>query len=162
MQNKEEQFEAKTKAKQIPGEHYFLIILLIINLAFCVESFKIKGILQKSYNEGGFLPQIITVASITMIIILSINHIEGNNLKIKIFDLIPFLFCREVVFLLIMVLVYVLMLNILHFKITTCLFLFATMFFLDKQKPLHKLAISLCTTCLIVVIFANVFQVLLP
>ncbi|WP_422443930.1 tripartite tricarboxylate transporter TctB family protein [Thermoanaerobacterium sp. DL9XJH110] len=161
MEEKNEQFELQ-RTKKNPGELYFLLLLFIINGAFFIESLKLKGIMQGLYNESGFIPQIISAVSIIMISILIIHYIRGNDTEKKPFEALRYLFSRDVIILLVLVILYAFVLEILHFKLATFLFLYISMLMFDRNKPVQKFIISLGTLVSIVVIFAYLFQVILP
>jgi hypothetical protein len=82
-----DQCTSEIKARHNPGEIYFTLILLLINVAFLMESFKMEGIFQRSYNKGGFLPQTISIISITILFFNSISLIfKGLNILGKLLN----------------------------------------------------------------------------
>ena len=80
----------------------------------------------------------------------------------KITEVIKSLFCREVIIIIVMVTLYALLLEKLHFAPTTMLFLFFSMVLLERKKPVNKFIISAGTLASIILIFEYIFQVILP
>lgn len=147
--------------KEKPGELYFIFFLFLLTGAFLLESFKLKGVLQGSFNGPGAIPQIMSLTILFMLFLVCIqyvrNHKEAAPVKV-----VRYLFSAEVITLLVLVTLYALFLELLHFEITTLLFLWAGMFLLERRNPLKKLIISVCTLGLIILIFAYVFRVIMP
>lgn len=151
-----------TKTEYGPGEMYFTLILLLINIAFLVESSKMEGILQKSYNKGGFLPQIISITSIIMIVIIGLRGFKDESKAVKLIEVFRYVFSRDVLIMLTMVIVYALVLKHLRYKLSTFLFLFLSMISIDRYKPFYKIITSFCIMAASVFIFSTIFKVLLP
>lgn len=159
MQEKQQMEKQQSK----PGELLFIIILFAIIGAFFIESARLKGLFQGSFNGPGTIPQLIVIAMIIMICMHGLMIYKSNRLSGKeAVKILPYLFSKNVLTLLILVTLYAFLLEILHFEITTFLFLFILMYFFDKTKPLQKLLVSLGTLGFIIAIFAYLFEVVLP
>ncbi len=152
----------KQHAQQKPGEIFFLFILFAIVVAFFVESAKLKGMLQGSFNGPGTIPQLIVFAMIIMICVQGLMIFKNNPRGGETVEILRYLFSSKVIVLLILVTLYAFLLEILHFEITTFLFLFILMYSFDTRKPLQKLIISLGTVGFIIVVFGYLFEVVLP
>lgn len=151
----------ETNKTEKPGELYFIIFLFLLTGAFLFESFKLKGIMQGSSNGPGAIPQLMSLTILFMLCLVCIqyvrNHKEAAPVKV-----LRYLFSTEVITLLVLVTLYAFLLELLHFEITTLLFLWAGMFLLERRNPFKKLIISVCTLGSIILIFAYVFKVILP
>jgi hypothetical protein len=148
--------------QQKPGELFFLIILFAIVGAFFVEAAKLKGLFQGTFNGPGTIPQLIVVVMTIMICLHGYGIYKKSSFSSEPLKIIQYLFSINVIALLIMVVLYAFLLEILHFKLTTFFFLFLLMYFFDRKRPLQKLAVSLGTLGFIIVIFAFLFEVVLP
>jgi hypothetical protein len=157
-----DQCTSEIKARHNPGEIYFTLILLLINVAFLMESFKMEGIFQRSYNKGGFLPQTISIISIIMIVTIGIRCFKDGSKAVKFIEVFRYIFSRDVLIMITMVIVYALVLKHLRYKLSTFLFLFLSMISIDRYKLFNKIIISFCIMAASVLIFATVFKVLLP
>lgn len=160
MQEKEQ--PKKQHAQQKPGELFFLIILFAIVGAFLVEAVKLKGVVQNSFNGPGTIPQLIAFSMIIMIVAQGLMILKKDFRRAEAGGILQYLFAKNVIALLIMVGLYAFMLEILHFEITTLVFLFVLMYFFDKSRPLQKLIVSLGTVGFIIMVFGYLFEVVLP
>lgn len=145
-----------------PGEYIIIGVLFFITGALFVEAAKLPGLFGGAANGSGALPQIMTGTVLLLIVLVTINLIKSSYKQGKIKETISYLFSRDVVILLVAVICYAFLLETLHFKITTLLFLWSCMFFFDRKRPLHKLIIAIGTLIITVFIFSTIFNVLLP
>jgi hypothetical protein len=137
-------------------------LLFLITLVLFIESRKLSGIFTGLTNPGS-LPQIFILALFFLIIFelfktLFREKFAESGLK-KAFG---YLISRDVVSLFMMVVVYVILLPFAHFIVTSFIFLFCTMYLLDRQKPIQKILISVGVIAAIQLIFHSLMQVVLP
>lgn len=150
------------KTNQRPGELFFIIILFAIFGAFLIEAVKLTGLIQGASKGPGTIPQLVVFLVLILICIQGFFQIRNYSNKEKLDEILGYLFSKEVVLILLMVVLYAFLLEKLHFEITTLLFLFTAMYFIDRRKPLQKLLVSLGAIGFIVVVFAYLFKVVLP
>jgi len=145
-----------------PGEYLILIFILIAGIAFFSEAINLKGIIQGETSGMGAFPQIITSIIISLTLLEIIKLYRSNYKQGKFSDLIAYVFSKEVVVLIVLVISYALFLQKLGFTIATFLFLFITMLVFDRSQVLKKLIITLLVLFVVTVIFKEIFNVLLP
>jgi hypothetical protein len=145
-----------------PGEYWIVGILILIVGALFVEAAKLPGIFQGFSNNRGSMPQIMTGTVLLLILLVMIGMVRRGYKQGTFREGLAYVFSPEVAILLVAVGAYALLVEWLHFKITTLLFLWGCMFFFDRKRPLHKLLVSAGTLVVLVVIFSTVFNVLLP
>lgn len=148
--------------KQKTGELYFLMILFLLFSVFFIDALKYEGVIEGRINGSGIVPQFISVVVLIMILMLFIKTLKNNDKKIKIAEILKFLFCREVIIIIMMIILYAVLIEKLHFVPTTMFFLFFTMLFLDKTRIGNKFVVSTCTIASIFVIFRYIFNIILP
>ena len=127
-----------------------------------MQSLKVKGIFQGSLSGPGSIPQIITIITLAMVIKLIFNLLKKGNRFGNVRGIVDYLFCKNNIILLISVTIYALILEKLHFKISTFIFLFVTMYLLDKKSSIKKFVISAATLIVLELIFSGIFKVILP
>ena len=149
----------KQHVQQKPGELFFLIILFAIVGAFLVEAVKLKGVVQNSFNGPGTIPQLIAFSMIMMIMAQGSMILKRGPRGTEAGGILQYIFSKNVIALLIMVGLYAFLLEILHFEVTTLVFLFVLMYFFDKRRPLQKLLVSLGTVGFIILVFGYLFEV---
>ncbi|KAF0195022.1 MAG: hypothetical protein FD169_1577 [Bacillota bacterium] len=152
---------SKDNSADKPGEIYFALFLLIITLAFLVEAFKLPGLQDGSVSAPGVVPQIMTMAVLLMISIVGAALLRKGK-RPAVIAVLRFLFSTEVVGLLIFITMYGFILELLGFEISSLLFLWVTMYFLDRVQPVKKLIISAGAVGAIVLVFGYAFRVVLP
>lgn len=145
-----------------PGEYWIVGILLLIVGALFVEAARLPGIFQGFSHGTGTLPQIMTSTVLFLILLVVIGMVRRGYRQGTFREAVAYIFSPEVVILLIAVGAYALLVEWLHFNITTLIFLWGCMFAFDRKRPLHKLLVSAGTLVVLVVIFSTVFNVLLP
>ncbi len=158
-----EQKEALCQVKNSgkPGELLFVIFLFAITAAFLYEAMKLPGLQKGLANAPGAIPQLITVTVLVLICLVAAPLLRQGR-KQAAAGAIGFLFSKEVVVLLILVLGYAFILELLHFELTTLIFLWTGMYFLERKNPFKKLIISVGTVGVIILIFFYAFRVVLP
>jgi hypothetical protein len=156
----EEEQAKERKVIEKPGELFFIIILILIVAALLTESIKLKGIVQGTANGPGVMPQIISFMLLLLLVLICFQLIKKKELKVM--EVLQYLFSAEVIILLGLVVLFALLLERLHFELTALLFLWASMFLLERRDALKKLVISLFILGTIVLIFAYGFKVILP
>lgn len=144
-----------------PGELYFIISLFMLAGAFLIESLKLKGIIQGSSNGPGVIPQIMSLSILFMLCLVCIQYVRNHKESAPI-KVVRYLFSTEVITLLVLVTLYALLLELLHFEITSLLFLWVGMFLLERRNLLKKLIISVCTLGFLLLVFNYIFKVVLP
>lgn len=162
VEKQAESQETETVPKHHPGEIWLLGLMFLITLALFVDSLKLGGIFTGLTNPNS-LPQLFLLAMFFLIVmvacgILFRDHFRERSLK----EALSHLISRDVVVLLVMVLVYVAVLPFAHFTVTSLIFLFGTMYLLDRKKPLVKVVISVGVVAAILIIFHYLMQVVLP
>ncbi|MDP3058088.1 MAG: tripartite tricarboxylate transporter TctB family protein [bacterium] len=157
----EEEQSPKDDHASKPGEIYFVVFLLVVVAAFMVEAFKLPGLQNGLVSASGVIPQIVTTAVFFMLIIVAISLLHREK-RPEIKAVMRFLFSAEVVVLLTLITLYAFLLEILRFQATSLLFLWITMYFLERKQPVKKLIIAAGTVAVIVLIFGYAFRVILP
>jgi hypothetical protein len=159
-----EQAEAETVIeKQIPkGELKLLVLMLIMGLAWLYESIKVEGVFQGISNGPGSIAQLVATALVLMVAahaytLVKNGHQDGNWQELK-----RYLFDRQVIILIVMIILYGLLVETLHFVPTSILFLSITMYLLDRTKPVKKILVSSTFVGVLYLIFNTAFQVVLP
>ncbi|MCI1964944.1 MAG: tripartite tricarboxylate transporter TctB family protein [Oscillospiraceae bacterium] len=154
--------EDQNTVKRAPGEVWFLGLLFLITLVLFIESRKLKGIFTGFTNPGS-LPQIFILVLFLLIILeLFKTLFREKFVESRLKKALGYLISRDVVSLLIMVVAYVILLPFAHFIVTSSLFLFGTMYLLDRQKPIQKILVSAGVIAAIQLIFHSLMQVVLP
>jgi hypothetical protein len=149
--------------KQVPkGELKLLVILMIMGLAWLFESLKIDGVFQGVSNGPGSIIQLVALALVIMVgshayILLKKGHKDGGWQELKVY-----LFDKQVVILIVMILLYGLLVEFLTFVPTSILFLSITMYLLDRKDLVKKCLISSAFVGTLYLIFSLGFQVVLP
>lgn len=162
MKNVADQTDKQNAPKHAAGEIWFLGLVFLMTLALFLDSLKLKGIFTGFTNPSS-LPQIFLLVLFFLIIWVTCKTLFHDKFREKSFKkAIKYLVSKDVVILLIMVLAYLLLLPFLHFTITSLIFLFGTMYLLDRRKPLQKVLISAGVVAGIQLIFHYLMQVVLP
>jgi hypothetical protein len=136
--------------------------IFIITAAFFYQSLKLEGVFQGIANGPGTFPQTMTAFVLVLISIELVKAYRNNNKLGKVSAIIADVFPRKVIILIGLVIIYALVLEKLHFTISTLLFLWIGMFAFDSKRPIHKLIISVIVLSAILLIFKTIFMVLLP
>lgn len=144
------------------GEYKMMVVLFIISLALFVDSLRSEGIFQGHSAGPGSIPQLVSGALVLMIVGLAIQFYRRDYREGGFGDLLHHLFDKEVVILLIMLVLYALVVETIHFVPATFLFLVGTMYLLEPDKLVLKLVVSAGTLGLLYLIFSTLFQVVLP
>ncbi len=162
IENTADQTDRQDAPKHAAGEIWFLGLMFLMILALFLDSLKLKGIFTGFTNPSS-LPQIFLLLLFFLIILVTCRTLFRDKFKERSFkEAIKYLVSKDVVILLVMVLAYLLLLPFLHFTITSLIFLFGTMYLLDRRKPLQKLLISIGVIAGVQLIFHYLMQVVLP
>lgn len=145
-----------------PGEYIVILIFFIGSCAVLFESFKSKGVIQGELSGPGALPQIMLFLTCAMIIALTIQLVRKHIRPAKFNEVIHYLLCKNNIFLILAVCIYGILLEWLHFRLATMLFLFVCMYMFERKRPLQKLLISIITVIILELIFSTIFKVILP
>lgn len=130
--------------------------LIILSVFAIFQSLKISENELTTTSPGAF-PLFISV----LLLVFSIwIFIEGskkdkNSSKDKIFT-------KEIIFIIILLILYSLLLESIGFEIATFGFLFFSISYLSKKNIIRNLLISLLTVGIIIFVFKTVFKVVLP
>ena len=155
--------EIAAKTKLLPqGEFKMLGLFFMLGIFFFFESLKSEGIYQGVSNGPGSIPQIISTAMLILIAGKAAALIRSGYKEGSFKETLEYLFNKEVVILLVMVMLYGLILETMHFITTSILFMFCAMYFLDRRQPIRKILISCAVVAVLVLIFAYIFQIILP
>lgn len=145
-----------------PGELYFLILLILMTGALLVSSFKLPGIVNGKLSSPSSVPQVMLISMLVFLVIISVSLFREKYKEGSFREIGKYLLNKEAVILLIAVVVYAVILPLLHFAAASMIFLWGTMFFLERKKPWHKLLISGGTLVCIILIFNYIMKVVLP
>ncbi len=145
-----------------PGEFYFLILLFILTLALLIDSFKLEGLINGKLSSPSSVPQVILFSMLVFLLIIGASLIKVKFREKSFREIGSYLISKEVVILLCTVVVYALILPYLHFAAASLIFLWGTMFLLDRRRPLHLLVISAGILGCIILIFHVLMKVVLP
>lgn len=145
-----------------PGELIFLGFLLIFTSALLWSTFSLKGIFTNHWSGPSSVPQVILISMIIVVITIfgGLKRREYKEGTVK--EIAKYLICPEIIILLIMVIIYAILLPLIHFKAASIIFLFATMYLLDRSRPLNKFLISAGVLAVIILIFEFLMKVVLP
>jgi len=153
---------AEDAPRHAAGEIWLLGLLFLLTLALFIDSLKLNGIFNGLTNSNS-LPQLFILAIFFLIVLVACRTLFRDRFRERgLKEAVRHLVSRDVVILLLMALVYGVLLPFAHFTIASLLFLFGTMYLLDRKKPLSKAVISIGVTAGIVVVFQYLMQVVLP
>ncbi|MDP3487984.1 MAG: tripartite tricarboxylate transporter TctB family protein [Bacillota bacterium] len=144
-----------------PGELYFVMFLIIVTVAFLAESFKLPGLQNGNVGAPGVIPQVVTTTVLLLLCMVGFSLLRKEK-RPAVTAVLGFLFSTEVVVLLSLITLYAFVLELLRFEITSMLFLWVAMYFLERKQPVKKLLISAGTVGVIVLVFGYAFRVVLP
>lgn len=157
-----EEHEENPAQASPPGEYGVVALLFLIMAILFAGSLALPGIFQGHTNDAGTLPQIATFLVLVLLGIEFAKLLAKRRPLGRLRQVAHYLFSKEVFILLGAVVCYALLLEVLHFELTTALFLWGCMFLLDRKRPIHKLIVTGCTVGSIVLVFSTVFNVMLP
>lgn len=130
--------------------------LIILSIFAFFQSFKISGNELTPTSPGAF-PLFISV----LLLIFSVwIFIEGSKKDVSTSQ--DKIFTKEIIFLVILLILYSLLLETIGFEIATLVFLFLAISYLSKKNIIRNLLISLLTVGIIIFVFKTVFKVILP
>lgn len=130
--------------------------LIILSIFAFFQSFKISGNELTPTSPGAF-PLFISV----LLLIFSVwIFIEGSRKDVSTSQ--DKIFTKEIIFLVILLILYSLLLETIGFEIATLVFLFLAISYLSKKNIIRNLLISLLTVGIIIFVFKTVFKVILP
>lgn len=160
--NAEVRASSESAPRHAPGEIWLLGLMFLITLALFLDSLKLKGIFTGLTNPNS-LPQLFLLVMFFLIILVTCGLLFRDKFRERgLKEVARYLVSRDVVILLIMVLAYVVLLPFAHFAATSLIFLFGTMYFLDRKRPFKKLLISAGVVATVLLIFHYLMQVVLP
>ncbi len=148
------------RALQRPGESIFLVVLLLGLVRLFPEALRLPGIFQAEWAGPGSLAQLLLIVLAALAGGLLVGALRTGSAA-----LLPtarYLFSRDAVLLLLTVIGYTVGLVPLGFELATLGFLVAAMYLLEPVKLVRKVVLALATVGVIYVIFAMLFEVVLP
>lgn len=158
----EKELTEQTALEKKGGEFYFLGLLFVLMGFTFKNSLEHPGIFPYQAAGPGFFPQLMSGFILILCVLLVFELLRDNYKEQKFSDVMKFLFSFEVIAALILITLYAVFLEILHFELDTLLFLIAAMIVLDRKEYLKKVIVSVGTLVFIIVIFNTIFQVILP
>lgn len=149
--------------KSLPGELGFSIIFVAFSIFIVISAFQISGT-EITLSSPGAFPVFVSIIMLIMSILVwrEVKGFSPKGVSDKFKQAINMLFKRDVSGMMILVIIYAIALSLVGFKITTLLFLWASMMFLKAGSWKKNLIISFLTVVVIIVLFSFVFKVILP
>jgi|GEM_PF-895706 len=158
----EEDVASQPLPAQGPGEYLLVGLLFVIVGALFLESLKLPGIYQGHTNHAGTLPQAVTTLILLLLGMQAVSLIRRRGNLGSLREAGRYLLSKDVIVLIIGVTAYAFLVELLHFEITTFLFLWSCMMLLDWRRPWMKLIVSISTVVGLVLLFHTLFHVVLP
>jgi uncharacterized membrane protein len=148
------------QAEKRPGEGIFLAVLLLGLARLLPEALKLPGIFQGQWAGPGSVAQLLLLALMALAggLLVAAIRVGSQSLTLT----ARYLFSRDAVLLLACVIGYTVALVPLGFELATLGFLVAAMYLLEPVRMLRKVALAVATVGIIYVIFAMLFEVVLP
>lgn len=161
-QLQDEQDQVETVKEQRKGEFKMLALLFVIFAALFAESLRVEGIFQGRSNGPGGIPQIVSLLMLILVAAQAFTQWKQGYKEGSFGDVVRYLFDKDVVILLVLVVLYGLLVEMLTFIPTTIGFLVAAMYLLERINLVKKVIIAVGTVAVLVLIFSTIFQVVLP
>jgi putative tricarboxylic transport membrane protein len=159
-----ERFEMEEKIGRRPGEQWFLWFLLMFSLFFLHQSFRIPGL--KSFSSSGAFPIFIcTVLALSTIRVMLKNRKRfrspsaGPREELK--EALAFVFPKTIIIYVGILVLYMVMLQPLHFIGSSFIFLVISMLYLKGATLRRVFFIAAGTIAAIYLIFQTLFKVIL-
>lgn len=142
-----------------PGETVFGYLILVVSLLILHQSYAISGF--SSVSSAGVFPM---VASFAMAVSAAVIVLRNRRFAPPDPDIgfIRRVAPPAVVVLTLLIVAYMLTLEPLGFLLSSFLFLFASMLYLERRNPLRLLLASALSLGVIYLVFRMVFSVVLP
>jgi len=147
-------------ALQRPGESIFLVVLLLGLVRVFFEALELPGIFQRQWAGPGSLAQLLLLVMAALAGGLLISALRKGSAALK--PTARYLFSRDAVLLLLTIVGYTVALVPLGFVLATLGFLIAAMYWLEPVRLVRKVVLAVATVGVIYVIFAMLFEVVLP
>jgi hypothetical protein len=148
------------QAEKRPGEGIFLAVLLLGLARLLPEALKLPGIFQGEWAGSGSVAQLLLLALMALAGGLLVTAVRADSQGLM--PTVKYLFSRDAVLLLATVVGYTVALVPLGFELATLGFLVAAMYLLEPVRLLRKAVLAVATVGIIYVIFAMLFEVVLP
>lgn len=156
------------KRKLEKGERVFFIVIGIFALICLIASLKLF-LAAPTLSGEGTVPLLCSAVMLLMTVI-SLLEMRGHEtpyedklpLVGKIKEAFHFLFPGKVGLIMIYCILYVALLSVTGFAVSTFLFLAVSMITLNSQRKIRMLVISGITMVCIIIVFQYIFQVQLP
>lgn len=148
------------------GEFFIFILLFVFVLFFFIESLKYDGVVQGVYDGPGAIPQIMLGVVLILIIACMVNLIKPlvkmKNWLVELKKITAYLLSLEVVVMSGLILLYAVLITKIGFIIPTVPFLLIGMLFLNRERPLLKLIVSIAFSVFMLLLFRYGLDVYLP
>lgn len=148
------------RSLQQPGESIFLVVILLGLALLFPEALELPGVFQAQWAGPGSLAQLLLLALAALAGGLLITALRTGSAALL--PTVRYLFSRDAVLLLATVIGYAVALVPLGFELATLGFLVASMYLLEPVKLMRKAVLAVATVGVIYVIFAMLFEVVLP
>lgn len=146
--------------KKPPGEGGFLAVLLLGLARLLPEALKLPGIFQGEWAGPGSVAQLLLVIMLVLTGGLLVTMLRKGSFAFR--ATIHYLLSRDAILLLLAVIAYAIAIVPIGFETATFGFLVTTMYLLDPQRLGHKTLVAAGTVGTIYVVFALLFEVILP
>lgn len=148
-----------------PGEAVFSILLLLLGLVFCWQSYRIAGF--SALSSPGALPlaasALLVLAALGVVVQdLRRVHAVAGGWRWRLQAFADTITPPVVAVFVALVIGYALLLDVLGFLPASLLFLLLALQWLRRGSPLHNLLIALVSLLAVYIIFRLVFTVVLP
>lgn len=142
-----------------PGETAFGYVILVVSLLVLHQSYTIAGF--SSVSSAGVFPMLASAAMAVsaIAIILGNRRLAAPDAEVTFIRRVA---PPAVVVFTLLIIAYMLTLEPLGFLLSSFLFLFLSMLYLERRNPLLLAAVSALTLGIIYVIFRTAFSVVLP
>lgn len=140
------------------GEKKFSILLLLISVLFLIGSLFIVDFKNLTITSPGGYPILISV--VTVLCALYVVFVKNKNLTDP--DDARSVFDPTIIAFIIMLILYVVLINIIHYTLATLIFLFAAMVYLERKNWRRAILVSYISTFMILLVFKYIFSVIMP
>ena len=147
------------------GETVFTWLMLAFSIFVLVQAYRISGF--SSVSSPGMFPMLAAAVMVISLILLLLDNRQANkpdaqNLKDELWRAVKDIFRPEILAYIGIIVLYMILIEPLHFLPGSFLFLVGSMIYLKGSTPLKALLISAGTLGGIYLIFRTLFRVILP
>ena len=140
------------------GEKKFSVVLLLVSLLFLVGSLFIVPFKDLTITSPGGYP--IFIAVLCVLCALHGVFIEHKDYKDP--EGARSVFDPTIIAFIVMLILYIVLINFIHYTFATLIFLFAAMFYLERRSWRRAILVSYISTFMILLIFKYIFSVIMP